>query len=224
MKWKKCIFEAVDSTNKVAEGQEIGTVVLSKTQTEGRGRYGHTWTSPVGNLYMSAVLSMYGTNTPLMTFVVAVSIVEALKKIDISAMIKWPNDILLNDKKVAGILLECIDDKLIVGVGVNIVSHPTENLAYPATDLKGLVSPEILSDLILETFDEYIDIFETQGFEPIYCKMKSYLKGIGRPVIVRLPNQKINGIFKDFSQSGALILQLPDKTEQEITAGSVFFA
>ncbi|MBR4927457.1 MAG: biotin--[Alphaproteobacteria bacterium] len=179
MKWKKCIFEAVDSTNKVAEGQEIGTVVLSKTQTEGRGRYGHTWTSPVGNLYMSAVLSMYGTNTPLMTFVVAVSIVEALKKIDISAMIKWPNDILLNDKKVAGILLECIDDKLIVGVGVNIVSHPTENLAYPATDLKGLVSPEILSDLILETFDEYIDIFETQGFEPIYCKMKSYLKGIG---------------------------------------------
>lgn len=223
MKWEKCIFETLDSTNKMAKTQEVGAVVIAKSQTDGCGRYGHAWISPMGNLYMSVVMKMYGINTPLMTFVIAVSIVEALTKIGIFTTIKWPNDILLNDKKVAGILLECADDKLIVGIGVNVVSHPTENLPYPATDLNGQVSPEKLSDLILETFDKYIGIFETQGFEPIYCKMKSYLKGIGHSVVVRLPNQQLNGIFKDFSQSGALILQLPDKTEREITAGSVFF-
>ncbi len=224
MKWKKCIFETLDSTNKTAKTKEIGAVVIAKSQTDGQGRYGHTWVSPVGNLYMSIVMNGYGANTPLITFIIAVSVVKALEKIGVRTMIKWPNDILLYDKKVAGILLESVDDKLIVGVGVNIVSHPIENMAYPATDLSGIVSPEKLSDLILEIFDDQIELFETQGFLPIYHQMKTYLKGIGGPIVVRLPNQQLNGIFKDFSQSGALILQLPDKTEREITAGSVFFA
>lgn len=220
MIWKKFTFETVDSTNKVAADYPIGSVIVANSQTSGRGRYGHTWVSDKGNLYMSAVLKTYDEQTPLMAFVVAVSVADALGKTGCSPQLKWPNDILLNGAKLAGILLEQVDDKLIVGIGVNCASCP-DNLPYPATHLNGKIGADQLADLILEQLMYWTGLFETDGFMPIYHKWKSYAVGMGQTITVRLPNETLQGIFKDLSESGALLLQLPDNTVKHITAGVV---
>ena len=220
MIWKKFTFETVDSTNKVAADYPIGSVIVANSQTSGRGRYGHTWVSDKGNLYMSAVLKTYDEQTPLMAFVVAVSVADALGKTGFSPQLKWPNDILLNGAKLAGILLEQVDDKLIVGIGVNCASCP-DNLPYPATHLNGKIGADQLADLILEQLMYWTGLFETDGFMPIYHKWKSYAVGMGQTITVRLPNETLQGIFKDLSESGALLLQLPDNTVKHITAGVV---
>ena len=220
MIWKKFTFETVDSTNKVAADYPIGSVIVANSQTSGRGRYGHTWVSDKGNLYMSAVLKTYDEQTPLMAFVVAVSVADALNKTGFFPQLKWPNDILLNGAKLAGILLEQVDDKLIVGIGVNCASCP-DNLPYPATHLNGKIGADQLADLILEQLMYWTGLFETDGFMPIYHQWKRYAVGMGQTITVRLPNETLQGIFKDLSESGALLLQLPDNTVKHITAGVV---
>ncbi len=222
MIWKKFTFETVDSTNKVAADYPIGSVIVANSQTRGHGRYGHTWVSETGNLYLSAVLKTYGEKTPLMAFVVAVCVAEALAQTGIVVQLKWPNDVLLNGAKLAGILLEQAEDKLIVGIGVNCQSCP-DNLPYPATHLNGQIKADDLQNILLDKLTYWMDLFETEGFMPIYHKWKSYAMGIGEKISVRLPNETITGIFKDLSVSGALILTLPDKTEKQVTAGVVFF-
>ena len=222
MIWKKFTFETVDSTNTVAADYPIGSVIVANRQTNGRGRYGHTWVSDKGNLYLSAVLKTHGEKTPLMAFIVAVCVAEALKKYGIDIKLKWPNDILLDGAKLAGILLEQIDDKLIVGIGVNCASCP-DNLPYPATHLNGMIGADQLADLILEQLTYWTGLFEIDGFKPIYDKWKSYAIGMGQTITVRLPNETLQGIFKDLSESGALLLQLPDNTVKYVTAGVVFF-
>ena len=220
MIWKKFTFETVDSTNKVAADCPIGSVIVANSQTSGRGRYGHTWVSDKGNLYMSAVLKTYDEQTPLMAFVVAVSVADALGKTGCSPQLKWPNDILLSGAKLAGILLEQVDDKLIVGIGVNCASCP-DNLPYPATHLNGKIGADQLADLILEQLMYWTGLFETDGFMPIYHQWKRCAVGLGQTITVRLPNETLQGIFKDLSESGALLLQLPDNTVKHITAGVV---
>ena len=222
MIWKKVTFETVDSTNKVAADYPIGFVIVAEAQTNGRGRYGHTWVSDKGNLYLSAVLKTYGTQTPLMAFVVAVAVAETLSKAGIDVQLKWPNDILLNGAKLAGILLEQVDDKLIVGIGVNCISCP-DDLPYPAAHLNGKILAVELQDLIMQHLNNWIQLFEVKGFLSVYHEWKKYAIGIGKTITVRLPNETLTGIFRDLSESGALILELPDNTVKYVTAGVVFF-
>ena len=222
MRWKKFTFETVYSTNKVAADYPIGSVIVAETQTNGRGRYGHTWVSDKGNLYLSAVLKTYGTQTPLMAFVVAVAVAETLGNAGIEVQLKWPNDVLLDGAKLAGILLEQYDDKLIVGIGVNCTSCP-DGLPYQAAHLNGKISAVELQDLIVQHLNSWMQLFEIKGFLPVYQKWKEYAIGIGKNITVRLPNETLTGIFRDLSESGALILELPDNTVKYVTAGVVFF-
>lgn len=223
MIWNKFNFETVDSTNKVALDYPIGSVIMADKQTSGRGRYGHVWVSDTGNLYMSVVLKTYGLKTPLMAFVIAVAVAESLAQIGVVVHLKWPNDVLLNGAKLAGILLEQVDDKLIVGIGVNCTSCPND-LPYPATHLNEKVSADTLQTIILDKLTYWIDLFETQCFKPIYDKYKEYVIGIGKNITVRLPNEIFTGIFKDLSESGALMLELPDNSVKYVTAGVVFLS
>lgn len=221
MQWNKVYFETLESTNKTAKAYDIGTVIRAGRQTGGRGRYGNKWVSPAGNLYMSAVVKAYADLTPLMAFVTAVAVAEAFESFDVR--LKWPNDVLMNGNKLAGILLERTEDRLIIGIGVNVASHPADNLPYRAADLNGAVSVETAQDMILAKLAENMTLFETQGFAPIRDKWKKYAVGIGSKIAVHLPHEQLTGIFKDFSLSGALLLQLPDNSIKEITAGAVFF-
>ena len=98
MKWDIHQFETLESTNRTAFSCPPGTVVMAETQTAGRGRYGRTWQSPKGNLYMSLVLPDFGKNTDFIPFLTGLVVAESLPEFNVS--LKWPNDVLVNEKKI----------------------------------------------------------------------------------------------------------------------------
>lgn len=221
MKFKKYDFETLKSTNETAVEYEPGAVIIAREQTGGRGRYGKKWESPRGNLYMSVVLTDMGQEAGNLAFVIAVAVARALKEFNVQ--VKWPNDILLDGKKLVGILLERAENKIIAGIGVNIVSAPKANMAYETADLGGAMTVNQVVDKILIELSNVLDILNTQGFPVILTQWKQYAIGMGTPILVNLPGAQLQGIFRDLSLSGALMLELPDKTITEVTAGTVFF-
>jgi len=234
--------DQVTSTNKVArewaaKGEDMapdGTIIWASEQTEGRGRRGRTWHSPPGNLYFSMILR---PEIPLsqageLGFVTSLALNDCLGTLspaghDISC--KWPNDILLNGKKVAGLLLETESpgkqlDALIVGIGVNVASHP-EGTEFPATSLRY----EQFSSTVEETLAGFCKSFLNwthrwleEGFTPVRKNWLWRAKGMGEEITVRLANDTLHGRFKDIDETGALILQT-DSGNKVIHSGDVFF-
>ena len=144
-------LDEIDSTNaeaqrRAAEGAPAGTLIRAVRQTAGRGRRGRAWQSPPGNLAFSLLLrpAMKAATAATLGFVAGLAVAEAIDGLlpaGRSSRLKWPNDLLVDGRKLAGILLEAAAggsgpvDHLVVGVGVNIVAHP-DDLPYPATDLQ----------------------------------------------------------------------------------------
>src|SRR5882757_1244547 len=136
--------DKIGSTNDearrmAAEGAPHGTVVHADEQTSGRGRLAHTWFSPPGNLYVSVLLrtGQPVTRTAELSFLAALAVadtVEALLPRQTRAMLKWPNDVLVNGAKIAGILLENLDNATILGIGLNVLEAPS-NAAYKTTTI-----------------------------------------------------------------------------------------
>lgn len=219
MKWDIHQFETLESTNQTAKSCPEGTVVMAETQTAGRGRYGRTWQSPKGNLYMSLVLPDLGKNTPYISFLTGLVVADSLPEFNVS--LKWPNDVLLGDKKVAGILIERQDDKIIVGIGVNLVSNPQENVLYPTTNLEGRLRPMTLAKRILLQYNTMLELLDQKGFKPIRERWLKSAKGLGKIMTIHLADSQIQGIFKGIDKTGALLLKTPKKT-YKITVGDVF--
>ena len=219
MKWDIHQFETLESTNMTARACPPGTVVMAETQTAGRGRYGRTWQSPRGNLYMSLVLPDLGKNTPYIAFLTAVAVADSLPEFNVS--LKWPNDVLLDGKKLAGILVERVADKVIVGIGVNIISNPTENVLYPTTSLEGRLRPMTLAKRILLQYNTLLELLDKKGFKPIRSRWLKSAKGLGQPMSVHLADSEAKGIFKGISATGALLLKEKHHT-RKITVGDVF--
>ncbi len=221
MKWNLIFFESVESTNDTAAKLQVADCVVAKEQTKSRGRMGRKWFSLEGNLFFSVVLKSYTNQTPLLSFVVSLSVAEALK--DFSVKIKWPNDVLIEDKKVAGILLENLGDKVVVGVGINTQKSPNEKVLYPTTSLNGKISNEMLLKNILTRLEENIQLFEKKGFFVIKEKWLTYSKGVGKEIVIRLPNEEIKGEFVGLTDEGAVQIKTKDLCCRNIMAGDVFF-
>ncbi len=221
MNWKYYYFEDVSSTNDVAVSYPVGAVVIAETQSAGRGRYGRKWLSEKGNLFMSVVLPACDYQTPLLTFVAAVAVAESLS--DFPIKIKWPNDILLNGGKLAGILLERVDDKVIVGIGINLVNAPEQNMIYQTSSLHGKIEKTQLVQKICKALSIYRDMLTKEGFDPIRKEWLKYGAGIGESIRVSLPNETLTGIFEALTPQGAISLRQPDNTIRLITVGDVFF-
>jgi len=224
-------FETVDSTNSLArEHLEHGTLIVADEQTAGRGRYGNDWVSPKGNLYMSfvwrvsdlAVASQYA-------FVTAVVLSEALKDLchdDLVLSLKWPNDIYLDGKKLAGILLETEERDgvtyLIIGCGVNLSSSPDY-----ACDLKNDaqldVTAEEMAQMFAVTFRNWNTRLEQEGFEAIRDRWLLEAHGMGQKMKVRLSGEEFTGIFTGLDHDGGLLLEQEDGTVRTVTSGEVFF-
>lgn len=220
MKWNIVHFDTLESTNKTALTLPPDTVVIASCQTGGRGRYGRVWESPRGNLYLSAVVRDFHERTPLLAFVAGVAAAAALE--EFSVALKWPNDILLDGKKLAGILLERGEGKIIIGIGINAACAPTQRVLYPTASLAGKCSLPELTARVLEQLEKQLDLFQTKGFEPIRKQWVRFAAGIGQPLSVKLPDKQLTGIFRALGQTGALLLELPDGSVQEIAAGDVF--
>ncbi len=226
-----------EAARRAAEGAPDGTVVWARRQSAGRGRRGRNWISPEGNLYCSVVMR---PGVPLAR-AAGLSLVAAVAVGDMVAAYlpgrkvehKWPNDILVDGAKIAGILLEASGaagaraaDWVVVGCGVNLAVHPAgEGLS--ATDLareRGapVDAGEALAAL-LESLRLWRGRWETAGIRPVREAWLARARGLGGPILVRLPREEIEGRFEGLDETGALLLRLADTTLRTISAGDVFF-
>ncbi|WP_025899015.1 biotin--[acetyl-CoA-carboxylase] ligase [Sneathiella glossodoripedis] len=236
-------FQTIDSTNIEARrladlGANEGQLVWSLKQENGVGRRGRDWSSPAGNLYCSVLLrpNVSAVEGAKLSFMVAVALYEAITPClppSCRATLKWPNDILLNGKKTAGILLESKSnthnrvDWLIIGTGVNIATYPTKTDGLPATSIKNEGGTAKLESVLERYCTNLLDLYDNwraSGFNFIRHEWLKRAGGIGDPVIVKLANESFNGIFKDLDESGALVLTMPDGSTRLVTAGEVFFS
>lgn len=237
-------LETVDSTNAEARrlavlGEEEtpdGTLVWAKQQTAGRGRRGRQWSSPPGNLYCSLVLrpGVAVDRAAEFGFIAALAVFDTLGSVGEAGHIvhcKWPNDILLNEHKVAGILLETETggngppDWVILGIGLNVGIFPGDT-EFPATSLRaeGFSATEIdCLDFFCRHFLKWTNTWREEGFAPIRKHWLWRCHGLGEDIEVRLEGETLSGVFSGLGEDGALLLKTGDG-ERRITAGDVFFA
>lgn len=232
--------ESVGSTNDEAKalarnGAAAGTVVWALQQTEGRGRRGRIWSSPPGNLYISFLLQPVCTpqQAAQLGFVASLAIGDALAELapDIGApACKWPNDVLIGGRKIAGILVESEfgrDERLafvIVGLGVNLASAPSDT-EFPATSIagEGLTAPTPTAALeaIARHFEISLRHWCEEGFGPARDIWRSRAVARGQQIRVRLETAILHGRFVDIDQHGALLLETGGELRR-IPAGDMF--
>ncbi|HVI52266.1 MAG TPA: biotin--[acetyl-CoA-carboxylase] ligase [Candidatus Sulfotelmatobacter sp.] len=228
-------FDCIDSTNdevrrRADSGEGPNLVAWAKEQTAGRGRRGRPWVSPRGNLHCSILLQPRprADEAPQLAFVAAVALQQSLSSLlpQSPFRCKWPNDLLCNGKKVAGMLLESASPYVILGVGVNVVEAPAPAL-YPAVCLRQLGSGAEDFDVLsafCEALAEWHGRWMTEGFAPIRQAWLDRAQGVGGPVTVRLADHsEQNGRFAGLDAAGALLLETSDGACRPILAGDVFF-
>ncbi len=233
-------FDAVGSTNDEAKalarhGAPEGALVWASEQTAGRGRRGRTWRSPPGNLYLSLVLRPDGAppRAAQLGFVAALGLGDALAALAGPALqlrYKWPNDVLAQGRKLAGILLESETaasgrvDFVVVGIGVNLVFAP-EDVEFPATSLaaEGVagVTPAVLLEAFARHFEIWLRRWREEGFAVVRAAWLARASGLGAAIRVRLERTTLAGRFLDLDDDGALVLDGPEG-RQRIAAGEVF--
>ena len=231
----------LESTNDEAcrlasDGAAEGTVVWAHRQRAGRGRRGRQWQSPEGNLYFSAILRPAAPPAVAaqLSLVAAVAMADTLVCLlpdGTRVEQKWPNDVLVEGKKIAGILLESSGaaadrvDWVVVGCGLNITVAP-DDTAFPATSMvaEGASSADRKAVLmaLLDSLHRWRGEWDTAGIAPVRKAWLARARGLGQEVTVRLPNHEFKGQFLDMDDSGALIVRLPDGSEKAVTAGDVF--
>jgi len=228
-------LEETHSTNDVAkqmasDGAVHGTVVMAQRQTAGRGRQGNQWDSPEGNLFVSYILR---PDVPLgqavqLSFVAAVALADTLSESlpDQFVELKWPNDVLVGGKKIAGILIETEVtgddlDWLVLGVGVNIAASPDYAVSLKSFGLN--MAPEQCLDLLTHKLQFWLETWSHNGFQQV---RKAWLKrahGMGGPLTARLARETLKGTFTGLDEEGALLLELEGSGVVKITDGEVFF-
>ena len=232
-------FEAVDSTNAAAmrlaqEGAAEGTLVVAESQTAGRGRLQRVWQSPAeSNLYFSIVLrpAIAPAEAASLTFVGGVAALAALSFYCSNGVeIKWPNDILMNNRKVCGILTEMKTDgrnvEAVMGVGINVNIRKGDfalELREMATSLAEETGKDISREDVLFSFctqlQHWYSVFLQEGFAPI---KKAWLSGtamVGKDVQVKFRDEIKEGLVLGIDDDGALLLVDSQKVVERITAG-----
>jgi BirA family biotin operon repressor/biotin-[acetyl-CoA-carboxylase] ligase len=139
--------------------------------------------------------------------------------------VKWPNDVLADGRKLAGILLETAGPMLAIGIGVNLAAHPAET-EFPATSLPALgakpPSPKDALTVLAADFARWYEVWRQNGFAPIRDAWLARAAGLGQRIRARLPDRERSGVFEGIDETGALLLNEGHRTEV-IAAGEVFF-
>ncbi len=234
-------FDSLDSTNEEAKrlakaGGSHGAVIWARKQSEGKGRLGRNWLSAEGNLFVSVLLQPQKSLAELsqLSFVAAVAALEAVAPLleDKSSLkTKWPNDILLSDRKLGGILLESFRTEgndypwVIVGLGINIDSYPPRT-EFPATCLKEagveLVSAKIILSRFIHHFIECYNEWNNKGFNGIRKDWLANAWNLKQKITARLEGIEVQGIFDGIDTSGNLVLILDNGKKHIIHAGDVY--
>jgi BirA family biotin operon repressor/biotin-[acetyl-CoA-carboxylase] ligase len=219
--------EVLPSTNDRAKelaeaGAVHGEVVIAESQTAGRGRRGRTWSSPSGrNLYMSVVLrpQLPPQRAPELTLVASIAACDACRQAGVEASIKWPNDILVDGRKVAGILTELSADPdavhwVVLGIGVNLNAAEAdfpEEIRDAATSLaieRGQPVPRALfAAALISILEQWIDTHASEGFAPIREAWRSRSCTLGWEVRVDADGGEVVGVAEDVDETGALLVR-----------------
>ncbi|RCW51075.1 biotin--[acetyl-CoA-carboxylase] ligase [Paenibacillus prosopidis] len=225
------LFDSVESTQNIAraaaeEGAPEGTLVIAEQQLNGRGRMGRGWVSPRGKgVWMSMVLrpSLPIYFAPQLTLLTAVALCRSLKRITALPIgIKWPNDLLIEGKKISGILLESAaeDERLtfvIAGIGISVNleedDYPVE-LLEKATSLriaggKKLERIDVITDFLQE-WEQLYFLYQEQGFSPIVTLWEALSVSLGKPARLITPQGDIVGVPIGLDETGAIRIQLED--------------
>ena len=234
-------YEEIDSTNTQAkrlaeEGAVSGTLVVSDCQTKGKGRRGRVWESPKGTaLYMTLMIrpQIRPERASMLTLVIGLSVVQAIRNVlKVEVGIKWPNDVVLNKKKLVGILTEMnaqMDyiEYLVLGVGINANTKefPPE-IQDKATSLQiELGYPVNRAELVAETmkcFENYYEIFEkTQDLSGLMEAYQEVLVNYNQPVRVLEPGNEYSGIARGINELGELLVERENGVVETVYAGEV---
>jgi BirA family biotin operon repressor/biotin-[acetyl-CoA-carboxylase] ligase len=222
----------IDSTNsearRLAEAGERGPVwITALSQTAGRGRRGRVWDSAVGNLAATLLVGPVPARCAQLSFAAALAVADTAAHFAPRAAVtvKWPNDVLADGRKLAGILLESGNGWLAVGIGINLTAYP-EGTEFPATSLAALgaapPSPDAALTLLAARFAHWYDLWMEQGFEPLRIAWLARAGGLGMPIRARLPRAEHRGVFAGLDADGALLLNQQGAL-RVISAGEVFF-
>ena len=219
-------FDEIDSTQNCAKelvkNGVINKIVCAKIQTNGRGRIGNNWQSLEGGLWFSFIIDIANINEEklnLFTIVLGISVYQVcFEYYDIKLKLKWPNDLLLKNKKVCGILCEKIENKIVAGVGVN-TNIDSEKLIECATSLLKetgiVVDNDKLLNSIIDRFYHNIDRFNKDELLNIYRENMAY---INEKKYIKIINKE--AVIKGICDNGALIIEL-DGEDKEITFGEI---
>ncbi len=222
-----------DMVRSLAEtGEPEGLAIQSLQQTKGRGRHGNDWASPMGNLYMSLLLrpSCKADKAGQMAFVVALALSDAMSEVigpSHTKTLKWPNDILIDGKKVSGILLESKLDKhgrvdyLIVGTGINIFAPPEGAVGLDQIKREPVFVNKFRDLYLAKLLDRYTS-WQNKGFAQFREAWLKQAHGLGQNMKIRLPEIAYEGIFEGIDENGALIANV-DGQQRIFTAGEVHF-
>ncbi len=234
-------FEAIDSTNeearRLATAGEPGSVwIVANRQTAGRGRRGRLWQSPPGNLAATLLLrpEKPAVVCAQLSFVAALAASDTVSRLAPATrvLVKWPNDVLADDRKIAGILLEsassggeCLE-WLAVGIGINLAHFPSDT-DFPATSLAELgaavTPPRDACIHLAAAWSQWYDVWRERGFAQIRDVWLSRAARLGERIRARLSTEEATGVFEGIDDDGALILRESLDRTRTIAAGEVFF-
>ncbi|MCL4322707.1 MAG: biotin--[acetyl-CoA-carboxylase] ligase [Deltaproteobacteria bacterium] len=242
--------EKVDSTNTLArelslKGVKNGSVVISDYQERGRGRNGKIWTSPCGcNIYMSIILKPKFSPEVAqgMTILAAVSVADAIAEVaSLKPQIKWPNDILIDSKKVSGILTEMstqnmIIEHIIVGIGINVNAEEKDmedgikNIATSllieskkTNEFAGPLNRNKLITSILNKFDKYYEMFLSTGLSSVLQYYQKYFSMIGKEIEINIRDKRVKGQVVGIDSKGALLLKTGENELEKVVSGEIYF-
>ncbi len=234
-------FETVSSTNTKAkelflEGEKEGLIVMARSQTAGRGRKERLWLSPVGGLYFSIILKpRLGTeNAPLLGILSACAVARSLTALGVkNVALKWPNDVLIGQSKISGILSEVVTlgnetEGIVVGIGVNQncpVSDMPPGLQWPTTSIideigKKTSTTELLCSIINEIDALLQSVEKNSSFAAILDEWRGASTTLGRRVRIHEEGKTTEGFAKDIRENGALVVET-DKGFVDVILGDV---
>ncbi|MBS4090182.1 MULTISPECIES: bifunctional biotin--[acetyl-CoA-carboxylase] ligase/biotin operon repressor BirA [Pseudomonas] len=236
--WPVAVFDSIDSTNAealraIGQGRSAPFLVLAERQVSGRGRRGRKWVSPFAdNLYYSLVLRIDGGMRQLegLSLVVGLAVMHTLRKVGVAgAGLKWPNDVLVGNKKIAGILLELVGDPadvchVVLGIGINVNMQAAEEVDQQWTSVR-LESGQVydrnaLAVQLSEQLQAYIQRHQDRGFSALQAEWQDGHLWQGRSVSLIAGTNQIDGVVLGIDNQGALRLQV-DGVEKLFSGGEL---
>ncbi|MBW2984200.1 biotin--[acetyl-CoA-carboxylase] ligase [Candidatus Woesearchaeota archaeon] len=222
-------FGKLTSTNDKAKSYPEGSVIVADEQTKGRGRFKRKWSSAKGGLYMSIVLNPLD-QPGYLTFIAVISLQRAIEKeFGLKTKLKWPNDVLYDDKKLCGILAESIffDDsnKMVVGIGLNVNNKVPISLSKKAISLKSITKKGInrgkLVKSILKEFKSLYLFYKNKNYKKILSLWKKLSDTIGRKIKAVTQHGTYIGKAVDVDKDCSLILRLKNGSKKRIIEGDI---